>query len=105
MDGIIEALAALSERAQQKLVEATAPPPQPQKRSIPTVTRKAPQPPPPAHAPQPPPKAPERTGALQALFEDGNSLLRAIVAAEVLGPPAALREHTRWNQRPNEPSI
>lgn len=30
-------------------------------------------------------------GPLQAMFEDGNSLLRALVASEILGPPIALR--------------
>jgi hypothetical protein len=46
------------------------------------------------------------------MFEDGNSLLRAIVASEILGPPVALRdaqdrlvrEHDHWIQPPNEPS-
>ena len=91
-----------------------------------TVTPAAPQPAPPsgaaASAPASArPSAPAQTPApvhaehaehaaknlpLQAMFEDGNSLLRAIVAAEILGPPAALRpaqESTSWNRLPNEP--
>ena len=60
--------------------------------------------------PQPLPGAREhharaQAGGLEAMFEDGNSLLRAIVASEILGPPAALKEHHLWNQPPNEPSI
>jgi hypothetical protein len=51
-----------------------------------------------------PPKIPAQAGALEGMFEDGNTLLRAIVASEVLGPPAAMRENNRWNQRPNEAS-
>jgi len=46
-----------------------------------------------------------RAGLVQAMFEDGNSLLKAVAAAEILGPPAALREHHLWNHSPNEPSI
>jgi len=45
------------------------------------------------------------SGPLSGLFEDGNSLLRAVVAAELLGPPIALRENPLWQiRRPNEPS-
>lgn len=45
-------------------------------------------------------------GALSGLFEDGNSLLRAVVASEVLAPPLGLRENPNWLIRrpPNEPS-
>ncbi|MFN2449806.1 MAG: hypothetical protein ABR508_08440 [Candidatus Baltobacteraceae bacterium] len=42
-------------------------------------------------------------GGLQGLFEDGNTLLRAIVASEVLAPPRALRENVLWSLEPNEP--
>jgi hypothetical protein len=38
------------------------------------------------------------------MFKDGNSLLQAVIAAEVLGPPIALKEHHFWSQQPNEPS-
>lgn len=44
-------------------------------------------------------------GGLLPLFEDGKSLIRAIVAAEVLGPPVALREPSPWSPPPNERSI
>lgn len=45
------------------------------------------------------------SGPLSGLFEDGNSLVRAVVAAELLGPPIALRENPLWQiPRPNEPS-
>ena len=44
-------------------------------------------------------------GPLNGLFEDGNSLVRAVVGAEVLGPPIALRENQLWQiRRPNERS-
>ncbi len=48
---------------------------------------------------------------LQTLFQEGDALMRAIVAAEVLAPPIALRpevelraENHFWIQQPNEPS-
>jgi len=45
------------------------------------------------------------SGPLSGLFEDGNSLVRAVVAAELLGPPIALRENQLWQiRRPNERS-
>ncbi len=45
------------------------------------------------------------SGPLGGLFEDGNSLVRAVVAAELLGPPIALRENQLWQiRRPNERS-
>jgi hypothetical protein len=47
---------------------------------------------------------PRKSGPLQGMFQDGNTLLRAIVASEIFGPPAALRENDLWNQQPNEPS-
>lgn len=54
---------------------------------------------------------PPAAGPLQAMFEDGNSLLKAIVASEIVGTPIALRdgqdyplwEHRNWNLSPNEP--
>ena len=39
-----------------------------------------------------PPEAVVRPGPLDGLFEDGRSLVRAVVAAEVFGPPVALRK-------------
>jgi len=50
------------------------------------------------------PQPPRKSGALQTMFQDGNTLLKAIVASEVLGPPAAERENHLWTQQPNEPS-
>ncbi len=53
-----------------------------------------PAPPPPAilHAPV----TPHRTGVLKGLFETRKSILRGIVAAEVLGRPKALSEYPYW---------
>lgn len=39
-----------------------------------------------------PPEIVVRPGPLDGLFEDGRSLVRAVVAAEVFGPPVALRK-------------
>ncbi len=45
------------------------------------------------------------TSALPEMFRDGNSLVRAIIAAEVLGPPRALGESIYWQtSRRSEPS-
>ena|SRR5579872_2339564 len=55
-------------------------------------------------APVTPPKAERPAGVWGAMFEDRTNLMRAVVAAEVLGPPAALREHTFWSPRHSEPS-
>ena len=112
MDGIEGVIAAI-EYAQRRKAQRAPAPAQP-------AAAQAPLPPPvvvrpaaPAAAPAAPPQAPTPTvsphhspqaGPLQSMFEDGNSLLKAIVASEVLGPPAALREHHLWNRSPNEPS-
>ena len=62
---------------------------------------------PPRPAPPPPPEpvlskvegpGPKR-GPLHGLFEGGNSLLRAVVAAELLDRPLALRESAHWQKR------
>jgi hypothetical protein len=53
--------------------------------------------------PAPAPRA-HGTGAFRGMFERGN-LVRAIVAAEVLGPPKALQEQSIWSPRHSEPSI
>lgn len=37
-----------------------------------------------------------RTGALHGFFEDGKSVRRAVIAAEIFGPPVALKERTPW---------
>ena len=39
-----------------------------------------------------PPETAVQPGPLDGLFEDGRSLMRAVVAAEVFGPPVALRK-------------
>ncbi|MEO6913910.1 MAG: hypothetical protein ABI182_07820 [Candidatus Baltobacteraceae bacterium] len=36
------------------------------------------------------------TGALHGFFEDGKSVRRAVIAAEIFGPPVALKERTPW---------
>jgi hypothetical protein len=100
MDVIMAALEALGSGSELRRPPAPQQPPQPPK---------APAPAPPVQAA--PPLAPPRqapahaAGLLQGLFEDGNSLLRAVIAAEVLQPPLALRETALWIQQPNEPSI
>ncbi len=65
------------------------------------TTRTPPRPAVPAPSPQA-----ERSGTagFRGMFERGN-LVRAIVAAEVLGPPKALQEHSIWSPRHSEPSI
>jgi len=48
----------------------------------------------------PPSPAPARKhGPLDGLFEGGNSLVRAVVAAELLDRPLALRENAYWQKR------
>jgi hypothetical protein len=44
------------------------------------------------------------TERVRGMFE-GAALVRAIVAAEVLGPPKSLQEQTIWSPRHSEPSI
>jgi hypothetical protein len=45
------------------------------------------------------------TASIRGMFEGPATLIRAIVAAEVLGPPKSLQERTIWSPRHNEPSI
>jgi hypothetical protein len=64
----------------------------------------------PPPAPAPPPvafPAPARLGTstIRGMFGGSTTLVRAIVAAEVLGPPIALQERTIWSPRHSEPSI
>jgi hypothetical protein len=51
--------------------------------------------------------APVRVGTspIRGMFGGTATLVRAIVAAEVLGPPKALQEQTIWSPRHSEPSI
>jgi hypothetical protein len=45
-----------------------------------------------------------RTGVFAGMFEHRKGILRAIVAAEVLGKPKALAEHPFWSPPPTERS-
>jgi hypothetical protein len=45
------------------------------------------------------------TNPIRGMFGGGATLVRAIVAAEVLGPPKAFQEQTIWSPRHSEPSI
>lgn len=65
--------------------------------------------PPPVSAPAPAMSVPASaqahgTSGFRGMFERG-SLVRAVVAAEVLGPPKALQEQSIWSPRHSEPSI
>ncbi len=67
-----------------------------------------PKPRPPAPAPVPEytlVHAPIRTSPIRGMFGGSATLVRAIVAAEVLGPPKAFQEQTIWSPRHSEPSI
>jgi len=58
-----------------------------------------------ARPPGAPPPVARQTEGLREMFREGNSLLRAVIAAEVLGPPRALQESVYWRaSRANEPS-
>lgn len=96
MDAILAALEALGAQNKPQAAPAPAPPAPAPKKPAPKAVQPQAQEPHPTqqHAP---------AGAFQGLFEDGNTLMRAIVASEVLGPPAALRENHFWNRQPNEP--
>ena len=48
---------------------------------------------------------PRSSGLLGGIFEDKRSVLRAVVAAEILGKPKALQEQSIWSPRHSEPSI
>lgn len=74
--------------------------PEPPQTAVPLV----PEPPSVAAIGTPQPLA-QLTVGLGEMFQDGNSLLRAVIAAEVLGPPRALQESVYWQaSRANEPS-
>jgi hypothetical protein len=111
--------------AMQQQPPMASPPPVPAPRSVlaglamPPVD--APPPPRPVSTPRPvsPPKpaapqpvfpviesrAPVGTSPIRGMFGGGATLVRAIVAAEVLGPPKAFQEQTIWSPRHSEPSI
>lgn len=46
-----------------------------------------------------------RRGQIRLQFEERGTWVRALIAAEVLGPPLSLREQRFWSQPHNEPSI
>ncbi|HZZ65586.1 MAG TPA: hypothetical protein VFE17_08820 [Candidatus Baltobacteraceae bacterium] len=106
MDAILAALDALAEQRRGTPAPPQAPRPvsagTPPGRPIPAPARPAAQTSaPPSHIEAPAQE--NRAPVLQGMFADGNSLLRAIIAAEVLGPPVSLKEHSFWNRQPNEP--
>jgi predicted lipid-binding transport protein (Tim44 family) len=51
------------------------------------------------------PLGPVGTSPIRGMFEGPATLVRAIVAAEVLGPPKSMQEQTIWSPRHSEPSI
>ncbi|HTC30101.1 MAG TPA: hypothetical protein VK702_05195 [Candidatus Acidoferrum sp.] len=107
---------------QQMAVQRPAPPPPPPPVSAPRYAATAfampPVDPPPRPVPPPPvaaapapasfafaPAARIGTSPIRGMFGGGATLIRAIVAAEVLGPPKAFQEQTIWSPRHSEPSI
>jgi hypothetical protein len=48
---------------------------------------------------------PVGTGLVRGMFEGPATLVRAIVAAEILGPPLSMQEQSIWSPRHKEPSI
>jgi hypothetical protein len=120
MDAILAALEALSEQraSQMQHADASTPlraKPEPVAAPTPPFAQTAAPPPSvdPSAAGAPPSHVPAVGNVLQGMFRDGNSLFRAVIAAEVLGPPVALRQTYErpaeephfWKQQPNEPSI
>jgi len=77
---------------------ATQAPPPPLGRVVVTVPR--PPVPLPLHTP-----ARVGTSPIRGMFGGSTTLVRAIVAAEVLGPPKASQEQSIWSPRHSEPSI
>jgi hypothetical protein len=45
------------------------------------------------------------TSPIRGMFGGSATLVRAIVAAEVLGQPISMQERTIWSPRHSEPSI
>jgi|SRR5579884_2280651 len=110
MDVILAAIdAALSEQQKKaRAAQAPTPPgpvPPPVQPRVVAPQAAAPAPVRPAQVSPPVTEARPQPALLQGMFADGNSLLRAVIAAEVLGPPSAVKEHHFWNPQPNEPSI
>ena len=59
----------------------------------------------PSGAPVRPERPPVGTSPIRGMFEGPATLVRAIVAAEVLGPPKSMQEQSIWSPRHSEPSI
>ncbi len=109
-----------SQSQPQPRPQPTQPQPAPP-RLVTTAFAMPPVDPPPPPRPVPPPKpkplapqvpltlAPEhpriRTSPIRGMFGGSATLVRAIVAAEVLGQPKAFQEQTIWSPRHSEPSI
>jgi hypothetical protein len=92
--------------AQAPQMQRPAPPPP--VAAPPTVVVPAPVAPPKiVSAPSLPTPTPAQVGTspIRGMFGGSATLVRAIVAAEVLGPPIALQERTIWSPRHSEPSI
>ncbi len=96
---------ARSASAAQLLVRQMLPP-APQA-VVPVAPAAAPAMPAPVRRAKPPvPEAPQRAASpIRGMFGAGTSLVRAIIAAEVLGPPKSLQEQSIWSPRHSEPSI
>ena len=95
--------AARQATAQQQAVQRAVVPPPPVARPQPA------QPPPRPPLSEPPPmhvyeeSHRRRAGSFASLFEKKGSIIRAIVAAEVLGTPRAFAEQSIWSPRHTEP--
>lgn len=93
----------LAELQARSAARSGAPPIVPQAPAQPSGEQAQTRPRPQPIAPQKPvivAAAAARGSVLQGLLEDGNSLLRAVVAAELLSLPLALRESTNWQIKP-----
>jgi hypothetical protein len=131
--GVISSIRKNVQRAQAQRA-AAAPPPLQQRQPQPPQQQPAPAqrlvtaaftmppvdtppPPRPVAPPKPRPPAPQAplsltpehprigTSPIRGMFGGSATLVRAIVAAEVLGQPKAFQEQTIWSPRHSEPSI
>lgn len=87
---------------------APAPPPPPPVFAAPPPVLPpviAPPAPPPAQPATFPIAAPVGTSPIRGMFGGSATVVRAIVASQVLGPPISMQEHTIWSPRHSEPSI
>ena len=93
----VSAQSAVAQTVAQPSAPAVTPSPAPTIiPSVPTLLSDRPGPSAPA---PPPPAGRQEHGPLQGLFEGGNSLVRAVIAAELLDRPLALRENAYWQKR------